>query len=182
MSPQYDGCHCKPASLVLGRNGNEIVRCETECPFPFCVVCESRNVELSMRYALIDSMKKLNMKANDIAEKLNMSTRSTYKSSRGCYWCNIDTKSTRVFCRHSLCTVAFDGSDIAVVFAYHRHSTKREFKTIKLIMENMFPSCEIESANDRVHDHWTINNISISEAKDVFNKMEHMRSLVMELA
>lgn len=169
---------CKDALRALGRKaGVDTMSCN-ECPFPFCVVLESRRLKNLARDIMITAMHSMHASVNVIAARAGVSESTVYSVVRekvremgDCYWCKLDLKEGGVFCRSSYCTVAYDNRDIAITLFSHRKATDREVETIETLSGNMFPDGVVANVNDSKHDHWVVKRVEEDEASFVYNQM-----------
>lgn len=172
---------CTDALRALGRKvGVDTMSC-SECPFPFCVVLESRRLKNLARDIMIMAMHSMHASVNVIAARAGVTERTAYRIIRrkdeemgDCNWCRLDLKEGGVFCRSSYCTVAYDESSIAVTLSSHRKATGREVEMIETLSENMFPNGVLASANDSKHDHWVVDRVEQDEANIVYNRMSEL--------
>ncbi len=167
---------CKPAILALGKTPNvDMVGC-SECPFPLCIRHEARVLENVARNNLIAAMHSMRASTHRIAARAGVSVTTVYKVSRGepCYWCKLDARQDRVFCRSKACTVAWDEGSLAVVLSTHKKATEQEVKLVETLVETLFPAGTISCNNNAGHDHWTIGNVDSGEANAVYDRMEEL--------
>ena len=177
---------CRHAILALGKTpGVDVVKCE-ECPFPFCVRHEARQLKNLARDTMIAGMLSMHVSARNIAAKVGISTAAVYHVKHTlleeeCYWCELDTKPEGIFCRTGTCTVAWDRSLVAVVLGAHREATWAEVKLVEMLVEALFPVGIIERDGNTGHDHWTIENVGKSEANAVYDHMVELNKYAVNL-
>lgn len=179
MSNSEDGC--QPAADVLGAG---IYGC-SECPFPFCVITEARIVKTQLREQLARIMKRLGKTANEIAEVMDMSTRSVYRYEStpvdtGCTWCNL-FHSEHVVCGSSVYTAVCKNGQYTVVLNKHKRATEQELKVVEGFIEYVFPS-SIATMVDDGHSHWLLNTVELGEAKDFQRMCGAFDNYVMSLS
>jgi len=184
--PRDEGC--KDALRALGRKvGVDIMSC-SECPFPFCVILESRRLKNLARDIMIMAMHSMHASVDVIAARVGVSTHTIYRVVRekdeevgNCYWCRLNIKEGGVFCRSSYCTVAYDDRNVAVALSSHRKATDHETSMVETLVENMFQDGVIANANDSKHEHWVVNRVEQDEANFVYNRMSELSAFTKGL-
>jgi len=184
--PKDEGCSGALRALGM-KPGVDSMSC-SECPFPFCVVSESRRLRNLARNIMIVAMHNMHASVNVIAARVGVSAHTVYKvvrekdeEVRNCYWCKLDLREGGVFCRPSYCTVVYDNNDVAVTLSSHRRATDQEVNMIETLVGNMFPDGVIKNVNDSEHDHWIINMVEKDEASFVYNRMSELSTYTTAL-